>query len=497
MKLSTSFLVLVFSAVAYAGQINAQSLLEWNFYGTSVTGKETSVDACLNDMDIVKATIVRGTGAPGNNGYTNGFVGTIQPSSTKDDAVNGNVYFEFSLQPKAGASVSISQLKAQLRTQTACTCQWMYSKNNGAFADLSPSVNMDSTGVGVDQTPVALSSNPDLQNLSSTDLVTFRIYVWGGTKVQGFGFGKSGGSTTSGYVPSIVLSGSVMRTLPVVAGWCLAPYTGVTSGSLNASTLDGNLQSAVLGRGSGFTAGSLNFAYVSTTSLLGASKSAAIANNEYFEITLNTKDAYKTSLASLTYKYRCNSSGPQNYKWRYSLNGTDFYDVGSTSEDQATVNADGSEYTVSFLDISDLQNVASEKTITLRMYLWGSAAVSQVFGLGRYYVGSVAVPTVNTVYLRGTINSVSTGLYTIYDPNGNGINVTVANHQIILDSSFSIEMPVNLNITDVAGKSVCALATMVKPGNNNITLPVSLPKGIYIVSLSENNGKRFSTKVVL
>ena len=106
----------------------AQNMLEWNFYGSTITGKETTSDACLNDVDLVKAILVRGAGAPGNSGFSHGFVGTIQPSASKDEAVTNNVYFEFNVQPKAGNTVNISELTAQLRTQTACTYQWAIPK---------------------------------------------------------------------------------------------------------------------------------------------------------------------------------------------------------------------------------------------------------------------------------------------------------------------------------------------------------------------------------
>ncbi|MGC3978065.1 MAG: hypothetical protein QM751_07425 [Paludibacteraceae bacterium] len=488
---SAIFLVVSLMAVV---NTNAQSsILEWNFYGTSITGKEATSNACLNDVDVKQGVLTRGAGAPGNSGYTNGFVGTIQPSTTIDEAISGDVYFEFKVKPKVGNVVNLSELGAQLRTQTASNYQWRYSRNNAPFADLSAAVSMDNTSTGVDQTPIPLSTISDLQNITSTDSVTFRIYVWGGAAVQGFGFGKSGGSTTGGYKASLIVKGTVVRAVPVIAGWDFESYTGTTSGSLNASSLNENLQSVVLGRGAGLTPGSLNFSYVSTTSLLGATKDAAIANNEYFEITLNAKSTYKTSLTSLSYKYRRNSSGPAGYKWRYSLDGTNFTDLGATAEDVATANGDGDVYSVDLSSISALQNIASGTTATLRMYIWGSGSNTQVFGFGRYYVGSVAIPNVNTIYIKGDVKSINSGTNAIQNST---VSVYAVNNQIIVRNTAGKDMQMKFSICDFVGKSIYSSNLNVQTGDNAIGLPMNLAKGNYIVTLVDENGAKFNSKII-
>jgi len=486
--LSIWALLFVFNGLLYA-----QSVIEWNFYSSDVTGKEATSNACFNDIDLKQSVLTRGAGAPGNSGFTNGFVGTIQPSTSKEDAVSGNVYFEFKVQPKEGNTVSLSELTAQLRTQTACSYQWMYSKNNAEFADLSTVVNMDNTSTGVDQTPINLSSIADLQSLASTDSVTFRIYVWGGTIVQGFGFGKSGGSSTSGYKASIIVKGAVTRAIPVIAGWNLESYTGITNGSLNASTLNSNLQSAVLGRGAGFTAGSLNFSYVSTTSLLGTTKEEAITNNEYFEIVLNTKDGYKTSLDALNFKYRRNSAGPSHYKWRYSLNGADFTDVGNAVQDTAYSSGDGIAYSVNLDEVTALQNVASGTTITLRMYIWGSGGNTQVFGFGRYYVGSVAIPGLNTISFKGNVQAIESGNVNVHEGL---LSVYASAEKLTIKNKTGFDQKVKFTITDIAGKQLFSSNINVLNGNNSVSIPVKLNKGNYIVTLIDSNGSRFNSKIV-
>ena len=489
--LSAIILILcsVFTVKSYG-----QGIIEWNFYGTDITGKEATSNACLNDVDLEKAVLSRGAGAPGNSGFTNGFVGTIQPGASKDDAIANNVYFEFNVQAKAGSVVSLSELSAQLRTQSASMYQWAYSRDNGDFVFINNPVSIDSTGVGVDQAPVSLGSFGTLQNLTSANPVKFRLYVWGGTKVQGFGFGKSGGSSTSGYKASLIVKGSVQRSVANIIGWCFDAYTGVTNGSLNASTIDGNLESAVLSRGDGFIPGSLNFAYVSTTALMGASKAAAIANKEYFQISLKAKSNYKVTLNSLNYKYRRNSSGPANYRWAYSLNGVDFTEIG-TDDMIATSSSDGEVYSLDLSAIADLTNIDAQKTLTLRMYIWGSGASTQVFGLGRYYVGSVAIPTANAVYFKGKVEP-STATKNISE-NLHHLKFISKDNQYVLKSDEQMTDPAQISFIDLSGRTVCKINMQIQSGENQVSLPSGLAKGNYIVSVKEKNGEVTNLRVIL
>lgn len=474
------------------------SLLEWNFYNTSVTGKEATSNACLNDIDLKQSVLSRGLGAPGNSGFSNGFVGTIQPSSSKEEAINQQVYFEFKVQPQVGNTANLSELTVQLRSQNACMYQWMYSRNQNQFADLSQVVSMDSTGIGVFQDPINLSTFSDLQQITSNDSVTIRLYVWGGVKSQGFGFGKSGGSTTSGYIPSIVVKGSMVRNTHVIAGWGLQEYTGVTEGSLNASTVDNNLKYAILGRGAGFTAASLNFSYVSSSQLLGANKDEAINNNEYFEIKLNAKDTYKLSLISLNYKYRRNSSGPSGYKWKYSLNGVDFTDVGATETDEAVFSSDGVSYAIDLNSIVALQNIPVQTIVTLRMYVWGSGSSSQVFGFGRYYAGSVAVPNVMTVYVKGEVKSINSGISSQFSSANEAIYIyKSANNQYIVENKSLNQQPVTATISDISGRVLYSTSLEMSNGENYLSVPTGLNTGIYIVCLKGNNGFSYNQKINL
>ncbi len=200
---------------------------------------------------------------------------------------------------------------------------------------------------------------------------------------------------------------------------------------------------------------------------MGATKEAAITNKEYFELSLKAKDGYKASLASLVYKYRRNASGPANYKWRYSLNGTDFTDIGSTN-DVATANGDGEFYTINLADVAELQNINAQTTLTLRMYIWGSGANTQVFGFGRIFVGSVGVP-VNTIYLKGKVDAVS-GINDISESK-KIFQIYTSGNQIILTSELQKNDLSEIRISDISGKNICKFNMQIQSGKIHCPFP--------------------------
>jgi len=157
-----------------------------------------------------------------------------------------------------------------------------------------------------------------------------------------------------------------------------------------------------LSRGSGLTPGSYNFTYASTTALMGATKTAAKANNEYYQLTIPPKSGYKVSLSTLKYRFRATSTAVTKHRWTYSIDGgTTFYDIGSADISNVVI-TEGSDYQLDLSGTAALQNVSS--TVYLRMYVWGATANTAVFGLGRILASSSTGAPVNSVYVRGVVD---------------------------------------------------------------------------------------------
>jgi hypothetical protein len=169
-----------------------------------------------------------------------------------------------------------------------------------------------------------------------------------------------------------------------IAAWQLNGATGdeVTKA---ASTLDANLNNSLLTRGSGLTASSLTNAYGTTDFVASiGTKANAISGNKFIYFTLNAKAGYKVSLTTLDVRFRRSVTGPNTFRWQYSVDGTNFTDLGSADISYTGTTTGGNTQTqITLSGISDLQNVTNATTITIRLLGWGASAASGTFAIGR------------------------------------------------------------------------------------------------------------------
>ena len=154
-----------------------------------------------------------------------------------------------------------------------------------------------------------------------------------------------------------------------IAAWNNNSLSGITLGSLNATTYDNNLNATLpsLSRGIGITATTLAGGYASSGWNV-ASEALAKSGNLYYQVTIIPNSGFGISLTSLDEKLRRTSSGPNNYIWSYSLNGSDFTDIGSAVSFTTTTTGGDVQPQIVLSSISDLQSVSG--TIYLRLYAW-------------------------------------------------------------------------------------------------------------------------------
>ncbi|HEU5167413.1 MAG TPA: hypothetical protein VFU29_17835, partial [Chitinophagaceae bacterium] len=157
-----------------------------------------------------------------------------------------------------------------------------------------------------------------------------------------------------------------------IAAWNNNSLSGVTAGSINATTQDPNLNIPVLSRGSGIVATSLTGGYASSN-WVDVDENGAITNNRYYQCTIAANSNYKVSLSTLNSKLRRTSTGPNAYIWRYSINGSIFTDIGTPVSFTTTTSGGDVQAQINLSTISALQNVFSGTTITLRLYAWGAS----------------------------------------------------------------------------------------------------------------------------
>ncbi len=174
-----------------------------------------------------------------------------------------------------------------------------------------------------------------------------------------------------------------------IAAWNNNSLSGVTAGSINATTNDGNLNTSVLSRGSGITATSLGGGYASSGWNV-STEALAVSGNKYYQATINAASGFQVSLSTLDWKVRNTSTGAQTVIWAYSTDGSNFTDIGSPISLGTTPSGGTVQAQISLSGISALQNVPNSTTITFRLYGWGASASTGTLAFGTGNVNSLA-----------------------------------------------------------------------------------------------------------
>lgn len=213
-----------------------------------------------------------------------------------------------------------------------------------------------------------------------------------------------------------------------ILGWQFGNPVSIGDETLfTATTVDVNLNSSSLSRGNGIKAIGLARAFSSNdfsgSSSAAGTKSQAISLNEYYQFTVTAKASYKVSLSTIDAILRRSSAGPNAYIWMYSLDGTNFTEIGTEVSFIST--SDGvTQSQIDLSAITALQNVLNTTTITFRLYAWGASttnAASGTFAIGRYASGA----TTNSLSVGGSL-ALATSTPTVTTTVANAITITSA-----------------------------------------------------------------------
>lgn len=473
-------------AMIFTGQAISQSILEWNFFGG--TGTAVTYNSSFIDKDLEPSVLSRGAGAAVGNGCANGFVGKLAVSANLEEAITNNAYYEFTIQTKSGSTFSISSIDANIRTQStsAKSYQWMFSKDGVVFAAIGSSVTVANEEIdvnnGIYQARINVSGISDLQSVASTSPVTIRLYAWGGgadntLSTSNFGFGKS-----TNVKPTITIRGTT-NSLATISSWNFGTFNAeTTAGSVTASTADVNLESVMISRGTGLSPAQLTYGYASYSLNLSSTKEQAQVYNEYYEIAVKAASGYNLSLDRFIYKYRRFSTGDNTFKWAYSTDNVNFTEIGDENL-PIIENSLGTFYTLDLSAIEALQHVDPTKTVKLRMYVWGSSLATVVSGFGVGYSGA----TENLV-IKGKVQLITS----IDAPNQNrnaDLKVFASVDGVNLYSLQDVSKNSQLKISDISGKVLLNQFVSLQSGENKITIPVDLVKGIYLLSVDDHQVK--------
>lgn len=375
------------------------AMLSWKFSNPDASGNESSQNSTFTHANLNVSTFTRGAGLTNTASLQRSFNSTApSPANSFATAMSSGQFLQFDVAAKSGFMASIQSIDVKLRRNSAGAVyyKWAYSTDGTNFSEIGD-YNIpfsDSNTDGVLQSTIHVGGLAPLQNLPFPQKATFRLVFWGASSSSGgFAIGRYASADDT---PSLIVGGQVSAIPTVVSNllsWQFSNVSGVVSGGVNADVNHNKLEISTLNRGAGFTALSLSRGYYSVVSNYGSvgsssnSKSAAMANDNYYTFSVKPKTDVLLSLTAINAKLRKNSAGPAMISWYYSLDGLNFTEI-QKSDNIMVGDAEGDiQPTMDLSAIPALQNIDETKTVTFRLYAWGATTSSGGFGIGRYPAG--------------------------------------------------------------------------------------------------------------
>lgn len=377
-KILFSFAGAVFFSLTFVAPATASPATIAGFEMAGLAGTEVSFNATTNDANLQTVTVTRGAGI-NPSALLNAFSSTaFVVGGTKANAITNNEYFQVELESKNGRSLSLDSIALTLRRSGTGpnAYQWQYSLDGFATAGVDVGAQGAYSGTeanGSVMPAVDLSGVSALQNITSGQKVTFRLYAWGAT--------NAGGTLAIGRLAGDDLAFVGTVELNKLAAFELAGQNGDQAVS-SASYLDPNAASVGLSRGSGISPSFLLNAFSARSFAVGGTQTVALADQEYFEVRLDAARYHRLHLQEIKFNLRRSITGPTNYQWQYSLDGfaTAGVDVGAEGYFTDT-NDDG--IAMPSIDLTAVLGLQGAKSVTFRLYAWGATGEPGTLAFGR------------------------------------------------------------------------------------------------------------------
>ncbi len=215
-----------------------------------------------------------------------------------------------------------------------------------------------------------------------------------------------------------------------VVGWDFSTQTGGSgnfgTSPLTATTKDANVTIGSLTRGSGFgtlTGNGAAAAWGSTNFTASGTLSGEITANKYFTFTVTANTGYKVSLSGIAaYNIRRSSTGPTTGQWQYQIGSGSFVNIGSAiTWGSVTTSPGNPQSAIDLSGITDLQNVLSTSTITVRLVCYGASATT-----GTNYLKDLGNSTTNDLIINGTVAAAGGSAPTVTTQAVSAIGTTTA-----------------------------------------------------------------------
>jgi len=206
-----------------------------------------------------------------------------------------------------------------------------------------------------------------------------------------------------------VLALAVASQADLIASWDFNGFAG-DEASANG-TMDANMQTSTLTRGGGLVASANSGRFNANSYTIGATLDNAIANSDYFTLTLQANATYQFSLDNVVLNFQFSSTGPANWAIFSSVAG--FASSGDAIQTWTGI-SNNSQQTADLSGVSGLQSASGP--IEFRVYGYGATSSGGTGGFEGSgndiaFNGSVsAVPEPTVVGLLALGTAIAAGL---------------------------------------------------------------------------------------
>jgi len=313
-------------------------------------------------------------------------------------------------------------------------------------------------GATIDWAGATLATIPGIED-ETGDVTTFDVIAEDATTIETYSI-----TFTINTTPTVTNVLAAWETNGASLGGTY-PFVATT-----ASALINNTPEIILGNGvAKQTSSPAANTYPIILSSATANETAAITNNTYWEFSISTKPNTKLTISEIDVNLRRSASGPNSFRFYYSLDGFTTAGIPINAATAISVSAgDGEAFAFDNLSIDNITG-----TITIRLYVWGgSAGASNNVGIGRLAGNDLVVKG----YSESDIPTFE------FNPSADNISAYSANSAIYLSN---LPESSTIYVYDIAGQ----LLVSQKANAANAVLPVA-QKGLLLVKIvSGNNSK--------
>ena len=254
-------------------------------------------------------------------------------------------------------------------------------------------------------------------------------------------------------------------------------FTGSGVAPLTPSSNADNVTIGSLTAGSGITGNTTGSAWGGSIPI-SADMAAGLANYAYATFTVKANAGYKVSLDQIgPYNIRRSGTGASIGQWQYSI-GNGYVNIGNAITWGAVTTATGNEQdAIPLSSIKDLQDVDDQKTITIRLVIWGTSVTG-----GNWYFNGSTSATTRTLTINGTATAVTTD--PVISSSKTSLNFgevdtnTTSGAQTFTLNATNIKNDISLAIKDAASAfTLTSPATYTQDGSYTVSVTFS-PTGV-------------------